>query len=401
MGDKTLEFKQKVNAPPADVYRAFTHQISLTEWLSDGAQVNASEGGRFYAWWNEGYYACGEFTALKENERVEFSWHGRGEPAPTTIKVSLKPDGEGTLVTLVHGGLGSGGDWDKMAEEATKGWTNGLENLASVIETGIDLRLARLPLMGIYPGPLVNEENVEKYGVPQETRGVVVDGVIEGLGAEAAGLQKGDVLVSVAGFALDQYTGFQKAFQDKKAGDPVEAEFYRGDKKHTVQMKLSQRPMPEVSPEAGELAEAVRKIIDEAGSELGQIIDGVTDEQASHHPAEGEWNAKEVTCHLILTQRDLLSWIAQLTAGGQELPFTPHTQPRFDALIAIHPTLADLYAELRRRDAEIINLLAALPEEFVNRKSSYVRMGQNLLQLSFHTQTHLTQIREAIQAAGA
>ncbi len=44
-------------------------------------------------------------------------------------------------------------------------------------------------------------------------------------------------------------------------------------------------------------------------------------------------------------------------------------------------------------------MLAGLPDEFVARKGSYVRMGQGLLQTAFHPQAHYDQIRIALEAA--
>ena len=63
------------------------------------------------------------------------------------------------------------------------------------------------------------------------------------------------------------------------------------------------------------------------------------------------------------------------------------------------PTLGDLRAELRRWNAELLAIIEALPEKFVNRKSSYVRIGQTLIQLVPHAEGHYNQIREAIEAA--
>ena len=75
-------------------------------------------------WWNEGFYSSGEYTVLEPDKTVEFIWHGRGEPAPTQVKVSLEAEGDGTLVTLTHGGIGSGDEWESLVGEATQGWTN-------------------------------------------------------------------------------------------------------------------------------------------------------------------------------------------------------------------------------------------------------------------------------------
>ncbi len=101
MAHKTqvLKFKRLVNAPPADVYRAFISATSLREWFCDAAQVDVRKGGRLYVWWNSGYYAAGQFYGVNPNKKLAFTWRGRGEPESTQVEVSFAPKRGGTAVT--------------------------------------------------------------------------------------------------------------------------------------------------------------------------------------------------------------------------------------------------------------------------------------------------------------
>src|SRR5512135_1268841 len=109
MQTATLKLKRTINAPAEEAYRAFTKAMTLREWLCDFAQVEPRKGGRFYVAWNDGEYASGEYTALEPGKRVAFTWLGKRDPAAGQVKVTLALTGDGTLVTVVHSGIASGG----------------------------------------------------------------------------------------------------------------------------------------------------------------------------------------------------------------------------------------------------------------------------------------------------
>lgn len=395
---QTLTFKRVLTASPAEVYRAFTNSSALREWLCEAAQADPRKGGRLYLWWGSGYYSAGEYTALAPGKKIGFTWRGRDEPEATRVQVSLKARKAGTEVALTHSGLGAGKAWARNRQEITDGWPKALENLQSVLETGHDLRYTSRPLLGISFDDF-NAEIAAKLGVPV-TQGVRLSSVSEGLGAEAAGLQKGDVLVSLGGRALTDPNSFAPALQGRRAGDTVKVVFYRGPEKKTTQMTLSPRPLAPVPPTPPELAEAVRKIYAEMDAELEKVFAGVTEAQAAHKSAPAEWSAKETLAHLIAGERDNQHWIGDLV-GGHEWWYDDwggNVYPRIVGTTAVYPTLAAVLEELKRNEAEVVAALTALPPEFVARKGSYWRLGHSLLQLASHTQEHLEQIKAALEA---
>jgi hypothetical protein len=83
---------------------------------------------------------------------VAWVWHHSREPESAQITVSFAPKSEGgTVVTLKHA-VGSSAKWKAMIPAAQAAWESALENLQSVLETGEDLREARLPRLGIVIG---------------------------------------------------------------------------------------------------------------------------------------------------------------------------------------------------------------------------------------------------------
>lgn len=397
---QTFKFKRAINAPPAEVYRAFTNSTALREWFCNAATTDPHKGGRFYVWWNSGFYAAGEFTALAPGKKVAFTWHGRGEPGPTRVQISLAAKKGGTVVTLAHSGVGTGKPWARTAKEIEEGWAGSVENLQAVLETGMDLRFTRRPMLGISGGDEVTPEIAARLGVPV-VEGVRLDGVLDGMGAHAAGLQRDDVFVGLAGKKITGWTSLINIMQAHRAGDTIPVVFYRGKEKKKTTMTLSARPLPEVPPTPPELAEAVRKNYAELDAELAHCFEGVSEAEAGHHPAPGEWNTKENLAHLIVDERDRHAWIDELINGEEPSydGFAGNIQVRHKAIVSAYPSAPALLEELKRHEAETVALLAALPPEFVARRGSYWRLGHNLLQLSRHTREHIGQIRAAIESA--
>ena len=160
-------------------------------------------------------------------------------------------------MVLTHDGFGAGEAWDKVRAASRDGWTEGMENLKSVLETGQDLRYVLRPMLGIYADEF-NAQIAARLGVPVSA-GLRLGGVVPGLGAEQAGLQSDDVIVSLAGQPVGDYPSLAAALGPRRAGDRVEVAFYRGSERRTTEMMLSRRPIPAVPTAPGELAEAVRQ----------------------------------------------------------------------------------------------------------------------------------------------
>ena len=273
---------QTFAAPPAQLYRAFTNSTFLREWLSDVATTAPRPGGYLFLAWNDGYYASGQFTSLAENEQVAFSWQGSNMPAPTQVNVRLNPAGEGTLLHLTHSALGEGDAWAGIAAQVQKGWQQSLENLASVLTTGEDLRFTRRPMLGIIIGEF-NPETAARLGVPV-SEGTRLDSVVEGMGAAAAGLQSDDVIVAVDGLPTTDFPSLTNALQAHRAGDTVEVAFYRGPDRLTTAMTLSGRPLPAIPATAGELASIAHHRYDAEEADLATLLADVSETEASTRP---------------------------------------------------------------------------------------------------------------------
>ncbi len=394
---KSIEVSGLVQAEPAEVYRMFTNSTHLREWLADTALAKAHEGGPLYLEWNDGNAATGSFTMLEPDKKVSFTWRGSGEDDYTDVEVELTPSGAGTEVVVRHFGFGKGKKWKRARKVAHKAWTSSLENLASVISTGEDLRFTRRPMLGVMVEREVDDERAAELGIPIP-HGVELSGVVPAMGAEAVGLKAHDVIVALAGTDVLGWTSLTAALQPHQAGDKVPVVFYRDGAEEKVEMELSARPMPDIPTTASELAGFLRKMYAEFDAELAACFEGISEDVAGRKPAADEWSAKEVVAHLLDEEGDSHAEIIDLVKGGER--FSDASFSNSDLRVAVtawsYPTVAEMLEALRHTEEQTVSIVEQLPPEFVARKSSFWRLAYNFTQTPDHNNEHLEQIRAAL-----
>ena len=391
--------QRSIQADPRQVYRAFTNATVLREWFCDIATVSPSPGGRIYMAWDDGYYTSGSYLVLKEFKAVALTWFGRGEPRETRVSVRIKPQKGGALLALEHSRIGTGKAWTPFAGEFQKEWEKSLDNLVSVLETGEDLRFTRRPMIGIGVSDF-DEEIARQIGVPV-SQGIRLDTVVEGMGAQAAGLASGDVIVRLGGRDTPDGAALHAAIQAHRAGDRVEVDYYRGAHKMSTTLEFARRPLPELPTTLAELVGIMHHKSDTGLSELDSFLAGLTDKEASFKPSLESWSVKEVLAHLIHGERDAQQFICGI-AGYQQAHYDGYAgnqQARISATTAVYPMLADLVGELKRCSQETIALVAALPSDFVAHKAAYWQIAYGAAEPDYHIATHLDQMRAAVQAA--
>jgi uncharacterized protein YndB with AHSA1/START domain len=372
-----------------------TRASELREWNCEQAWTEVRPGGRYHLRWASGYHTVGKFTALEPLQRAAVTWHGSGEPGETAVEVRVEAVDGGTRVTVVHSGFGAGPEWDRPVAESEQGWRTGLENLKSVLETGIDLRVVDRPFLGIYPDQL-NAERAAKEGIAVQ-EGIYVLGSVENTGARAAGLDKGDAIVTIAGMPVPDFPGLTAALAHCKAGDVVEMEIVHGQERRVVPITLGRRPVIGTPASAADLAQALATRVQEVNADLAAAIEGLTEEEASQRPAEGEWSVKEVLAHLSVSERDQNMYIATVATQGW-LDGGPENIPgRLAAVLAVTPTVQALLERFFTDEAENIALLRELPAETLAHKARFRRLTETLAYLPLHTWEHADQIKDTIK----
>jgi uncharacterized protein YndB with AHSA1/START domain len=133
----SLTFKRRLNASPEKVYAAWTDPQKIIRWFgrsnakadSFRADIDARVDGRFrvsFSTDDEYYEVGGVYREVVPNQRLVFSWAWHSTPErESRVTVLLKPDGDGTLLTLTHEQL-----FDSAARDGhQRGWLGALDKL--------------------------------------------------------------------------------------------------------------------------------------------------------------------------------------------------------------------------------------------------------------------------------
>ena len=381
------------SASPAEAFRFFRHETALRDWLCDRASLNARMNGEFYFLFPNGYTVQGKLIAYTPGRHLEFSWLTLPDGGQSKVEVTISETDTGADVTIIH---------QNPDQTARQKWPDWLENFQSVLEEGIDLRVARRPRLGIMIDEF-NPEIAKRIGVPVQ-QGLRLGGTVEGSGAHAAGLLKDDVIVSLDGHPVSDYDSLSLPLQSLHAGDQPEIIFYRGPARHTVPLTLSSFPVFK-SPPPAEMARQYRKNAGEILAAWAAQLAGISEEQAAKQPAENEWSAREILAHFTLCERDYQGWVADMvndTPVEDWLQMRTNVTIRIQSLVKRMGSLPALLQELAVAQEETADFLEHLPASFVNqRKHLYRRVAQWALETvpSHYYDEHKGQIENALQPA--
>lgn len=405
MSDETSFIYEKMIVAPADlIYRAFTTSRGIREWLCDVSSTNPTEGGYICLAWRHGFYASGHFTKLEQNRAVSFTWIGRDEPDWTQVDVIITPLKENEVynVKVNHTGIGTASEWDTARAEINKGWQTGLENLKEVLENGRDLRKMNRPLIGIFPFDfsMYKETARESMGIPVDN-GVMVLNVVPGFGADKAGIQSDDVIVSIDGKKTENIASMYAIIPEYEPGDRISMTVYRGNEQLEFEVDTTPQIFQALPSSSEELAKEIEFNSTKLLEKLEKILAGVSEAEASYSPGPEQWSAKETLVECILHERDIQSWINNLVTDQdcfcEEMPI--HGLFQIRATLTTYPTLDDLMAELRRSFKETVACVAFLDEKFIRKKASYWRVGHELLEKVMGYEEFFRQIENTIKLA--
>ncbi len=399
-----------VEAPPDTVFEAFTRSAVLHMWLCDYATVVPRQGGRMHLGWHGGYHSAGEFLEVDAPRSLAFTWRGPDDAAADRVTVTLEAvpgvraaDGAAaptrTLVRLEHELADPDAGCGRTEGLRTR-WAEGLEDLAFVLETGADRRAMKRPMLGIAIGEF-GPEIARAEGIPVDD-GIRLDSVVPGMGAEAAGLRAGDVVVEIAGRAItSDFSTFAAAIHGTKAGDRIDVAYYRGPERRTTTIELSGRPAVAFSWDPRELARALRERYDAAIATLEAAFADVPDDVAARRSAPDEWSAHDVLAHLVLTERAWLGTVDDIVTGYERVAdgWGGNVDAHVAATARAYGSATALLGELRTLESELVAYVESLPGTFATHRALYGNLARQALEQPGHAELHRAQIDAAIGAA--
>ena len=126
----------RIEASPETVFGFLIDPARIPIWMGRSAVFEPRPGGDFKIEINDRDTASGKVVEVTPYERVVFTfgWEATDNPivpGSTTVELSLRRDGDGTVVTLVHTGLPEAA----IADHIT-GWDHYLARLATAAAGG-------------------------------------------------------------------------------------------------------------------------------------------------------------------------------------------------------------------------------------------------------------------------
>ena len=136
----SLTLKRRLKAPPAKVFAAWSDPEKVKRWMGPGdgkalsVECDLRVGGR-YRWVmqsadGEVHDVSGIYREVIADEKLVFTWAWKTMPErESLVTVLLKPDGDGTLLTLTHEHF-----FDEAARDRHQyGWNSALDKMETFL----------------------------------------------------------------------------------------------------------------------------------------------------------------------------------------------------------------------------------------------------------------------------
>jgi uncharacterized protein YndB with AHSA1/START domain len=395
MAKSKIHFQKALKAPIAEVYRAFTSPLALSEWFCTKAFAELKVDGHLAIFMEQGLVYTGKFQKIEPNRKVTFTWHGN-EPTETLVSITLVPKDDLVQLTLDHSGFGEEPEWQDAYNKIKTFWERGLFNLELTLTTGEDARVTRRPMMGIYPSD-VTPELAKKKDYPVD-HGVHIDSVIPGMGADKAGLMEGDIIVQIGKVSVPDNVILRQNIDTYHAGDTAKFTVFRGNTTLSTDVTYGFFKVSDIPFDPHALAGQYRSSIREAYNNLKELFHGASAEHCSARLEPESWSANEVIAHLIHGQRGLEQYIHDLLSDQTSFP-TGYADNAYAMVLAttkVYPTTQELLNALHSSIEEIAILVENIPENFLVHKGTWWNIGNSLMGVSRHIEGHFDQIKKSL-----
>ena len=91
-----------VSAPPEDIYRALTTEITIRLWTGDEVEIDPREGGEFSMW--DGAIQ-GRFINLEPYSKIVQQWYFGEQEEPSIVTIKLHEHKKGTSFEINHSNI--------------------------------------------------------------------------------------------------------------------------------------------------------------------------------------------------------------------------------------------------------------------------------------------------------
>jgi uncharacterized protein YndB with AHSA1/START domain len=123
MPEFVVEVERRISASREEVFAFLIDPSRYTRWQGTEAELDPTPGGVYRVRMTADSIARGQYVEVEPPARVVFTWGWEGNaelpPGSSTVEITLRADGDETVLRLRHSGLPDEGS-RAMHEE---GWT--------------------------------------------------------------------------------------------------------------------------------------------------------------------------------------------------------------------------------------------------------------------------------------
>ena len=136
----SLTLTRHLDVPPEKVYEAWTDPEKIVKWFGPDAgpvkhaETDVRAGGHYAIAFDtedgEQHHVSGVYREVVPNRKLVFTWEWRTMPErESLVTILIKPDGDGSLLTLIHEQF-----FDEDARDRHEhGWTGCLNKLEAYL----------------------------------------------------------------------------------------------------------------------------------------------------------------------------------------------------------------------------------------------------------------------------
>lgn len=152
MTDKIIISNAVLNCTIDTAFNYFAENDLLTKWLTNKADVEMKEGGKYELFWtpedpdptNNSTYGC-KVLAVERPFYFSIEWTGNAEqknfmnkerPLTNVTVLFSQLESNKTQVTLIHTGWRQGENWEAARQYFIKAWAGTLKQLEVLVNTG-------------------------------------------------------------------------------------------------------------------------------------------------------------------------------------------------------------------------------------------------------------------------
>ena len=145
--DKIIIASIRLHCDNKEAFALFTQKGHLKKWLTEDAEIDLREGGRYELFWNpdnpeeDSTIGC-KILAVKTPYFLNFEWKGPKEfkhfmnnTRPlTNVSIFIKGENNHSQVILVHTGWRDSEEWEKARTYFKRTWQGALEYLVKYVD---------------------------------------------------------------------------------------------------------------------------------------------------------------------------------------------------------------------------------------------------------------------------